>query len=169
MRATALVILLATTRIAVADAPIDLPDTPTEFVLAPTWRALPAATGAGAPIAMFAGPDGIRVAIARASAGNPRAWIRSKRDGFLAEVVTGMAALASGTVAQTRPALAIPALDLGFTRRSPTDVVRLRALFFRTYTLLLTVGGRAAAMRTHAAEVERLRSSFAPPAGWSPS
>lgn len=150
---------------------VDLPDTPAELAPSGAWQALPSTTtsgGAATLVGAWRGPGGVTAAVTRIAVGNPRAWISAKRPAYLAEVTAGFAAIAAGRPRTTTPAGPVPTLDVDFTRATPREQVVARVFMFRTYTLVLTIAGPAAAMRAVARDVAALRSSFALPAGWSP-
>lgn len=149
-------------------ASLDLPDTPTDLVVTPGWAVAPTATSSPEVLAALAGPGGLHATVVRLATPNPRAWRADKREPYLAEVVEGFAALASGRVVSTRSAAPVPTLDLDFVRASSREVVRARVQLFRTYTLVLVIAGSSAAARAHRAAIAALRDGFALPAGWQP-
>lgn len=110
-------------------------------------------------------PSGALLAITRVDYPNPRAWRRDH--GFFAEVEAGIETASSGYQRfhhrQHRMGR-VPTLDLGFRRRAARgrEVVLMRFLFFRRYTVSLTMTMPARAYRRHQAALRALLDSFAP-------
>lgn len=152
---------------AAGTTPVDLADTPADLVVARGWALDPAARSQPPDVlATLRGPGGLHATVARLATPNPRAWRADKRDAYLAEVIEGFAAHASGRVVVSRPAGPVPTLDLDFFRASPRELVRVRVLLFRTYTLAMVIAGPSSAARAQASAISALRGGFALPAGW---
>ncbi|WP_428264044.1 hypothetical protein [Haliangium sp.] len=110
-------------------------------------------------------PSDARLAITRIRYPNLRAW--RGEDSFFAEVEAGVAAAAVGLdrFHQRRQRLGrVPALDLGFRGRGPNgrEVLLTRFLFFRRYTLALTMRVPTRGYRRHQRALRALVESFEP-------
>ena len=152
-----------------ARATIDLADTPADLRAVAGWTTEPAdvsAADAGVLISLR-GPGSLRATVVRLPTPNPRAWIVSKRDAYVAEVVAGFAASAAGPVTPRRPSSPVPTLDVDLVRAAPRQAVRARVLLFRTYTLALIIVASKANARAHRRAVETMREALALPSGWS--
>ena len=122
--------------------------------------------------------------VSRGDASNPRAWSKRRRPSLLAEVEAGLAAAASKyrKIGKGRDffAAGVPAFDFELERDVPVtsddgiatkhrrERVVVRFLFFRTYTLVLTIAGPPKAVRAARGESDRVRASFSPPADYQP-
>jgi hypothetical protein len=113
-------------------------------------------------------PAGALLAITRMNVPNQRAW--RKDEGFFAEVESGVERASAGYDRFHRKQHrigSVPVLDLGFRQRSARgrEVVLLRFLFFRRYTVAFALRAPAAAYRRHDRAWRALHESFAPTAG----
>ena len=167
--ALALMLGVADQADAEASRPLDLADTPAELTITAGWTLEPAAGPVGDVLAALRGPGALRATVVRLATPNPRAWNASKRDAYVAEVVAGFAASASGRIAAQRTTSPVPTIDIDLVRATPRQAVRARVLLFRTYTLVLVIVGSEADARNHRQAVDRLRDGLALPAGWSPT
>lgn len=110
-------------------------------------------------------PSGAVLAVTRVDYPNRRAWRRDQ--GFFAEVEAGVETASTGYRRFHRRQHRIgrvPALDLGFRRRTEQgrEVVLMRFLFFRRYTVSLTVTAPARAYRRHQGALRPLLDGFTP-------
>lgn len=111
-------------------------------------------------------PDGAaRLVVTRVDHPNRAAW-RSERT-FFSQVERGVARAADGyrRLHRRRGRLGrVPHLDLRFRRRTADgrEVVAMRFLFFRRYSLILTVSTEADRARRQRRTVRRLVRSFVP-------
>lgn len=111
---------------------------------------------------------GALLAITRMNVPNQRAW-RSDDD-FFAEVESGVERASAGYDRFHRKQHrvgSVPALDLAFRQRGPRgrEVVLMRFLFFRRYTLAFALRAPASAYRRHDRTWRALCESFAPISG----
>jgi hypothetical protein len=109
--------------------------------------------------------SGALLAITRMNLANPRAW-RDDED-FFAEVEAGIESASQRYQRfhrRQQRVNKVPALDLGFRRDSERgrEVVLMRFLFFRRYTLALALRVPAPAYRRHERAFRTLVTSFAP-------
>lgn len=109
--------------------------------------------------------SGARLAITRVDYPNPGAW--RQKDAFFEEVEDGVREAAPGYTRlhrQRRRLGKVPAMDLFFRRRTGdgTQVVLLRFLFFRRYTLALALASPARAYRRHGRAHRALVDGFVP-------
>lgn len=109
--------------------------------------------------------SGALLAITRMNLASPRAW--RDDEGFFAEVEAGIESASARYQRFHRRQQRIgkvPALDLGFRRDSERgrEVVLMRFLFFRRYTLALALRVPAPAYRRHERALRTLLASFAP-------
>lgn len=105
------------------------------------------------------------VAITRVEVANPRAW-RSD-EGFFDEVEAGVESASARFERfheRQQRVGAVPALDLGFRRDTERgrEVVLMRFLFFRRYTLALALRAPARSWRRHQRTFRALVESFTP-------
>lgn len=110
-------------------------------------------------------PSGARLAITRMNVPNQRAW--RKDEDFFAEVERGVERASPGYDRFRREQHrvgGVPALDLAFRQRSPRgrEVVLMRFLFFRRYTLAFALRAPASAYRRHDRTWRALHESFTP-------
>jgi hypothetical protein len=113
-------------------------------------------------------PSGARLAITRVDYPNPAAW--QQEAAFFEQVEDGVRAAAPGYARLHRRQLRlgrVPAMDLSFRRRTGdgAEVVHMRFLFFRRYTLALALAAPARAHRRHGREHRALVDSFVPSFG----
>jgi len=135
------------------------------------WRELPASErGDAADVLIVAGyhhaGSGAVLAITRMAIANPRAW-DDDDDDFFAEVEAGIESTSARYQRfhrRQQRVNKVPALDLGFRRDSERgrEVVLMRFLFFRRYTLALALRVPAPAHRRHERAFRALLESFAP-------
>lgn len=124
---------------------------------------------AGAPADVLAGyrhhDSGARVVITRADYPNPAAW--RQQTAFFEQVEAGLQASTPGYARLHRRQMRldrIPAMDLGFRRRAGggAEVVHMRFLFFRRYTLALVLVAPVHAHRRHQHAYRKLIDGFVP-------
>ena len=109
--------------------------------------------------------SGALLAITRMNVPNQRAWRSDER--FFAEVERGIERASAGYHRFHRKQHrvgSVPALDLAFRQRSARgrEVVLMRFLFFRRFTLAFALRAPAAAYRRHDRTWRALHESFAP-------
>lgn len=109
--------------------------------------------------------SGALLAITRMDLPNPRAW--RDDDDFFADVEAGIESTSARYQRfhrRQQRVNRVPALDLGFRRDTGRgrEVVLMRFLFFRRYTLALALRVPAAAHRRHERDFRKLLESFAP-------
>jgi hypothetical protein len=111
--------------------------------------------------------SGALLAITRMNLANPRAWRNGDDDDFFAEIeagVEGASARYQRFHRRQQRVNQVPALDLGFRRDTERgrEMVLMRFLFFRRYTLALALRVPAPAYRRHERAFRSLVTSFAP-------
>ncbi len=111
-------------------------------------------------------PSGAYFALTRTDYPNPRAW-RRNNEAFMAEVESGVVEQAKGfrpLYRRSQRLGRVPSLDLGFRQRSPRgrEVVLIRFLFFRRYTLSLALRVPAKSYRRYGSQHRSLMSGFVP-------
>lgn len=133
------------------------------------WSELPGAErGDAANVLIVAGyrhAGGALLAITRMGLANPRAW--GDDDDFFAEVEAGIESASARYQRfhrRQQRVNKVPALDLGFRRDTERgrEVVLMRFLFFRRYTLALALRAPAPAYRRHERAFRALLESFTP-------
>jgi hypothetical protein len=176
-RASGLVVTLALasalpTAIATSHAAADVRVVEHQFELGALdgWSELPGgARGDAGSLLMVAGyrhaGSGALLAITRMNLANPRAW--RDDDDFFAEIESGIESASARYQRfhhRQQRVSKVPALDLGFRRDSERgrEVVLMRFLFFRRYTLALALRVPAPAYRRHERALRTLVTSFAP-------
>lgn len=123
-------------------------------------------TGSSAVLSRHAhDAGGARLVITRVAYPNPGAW--SRKDAFFDQVEHGIRAAAPGcTRLQRRQHRLgrVPAMDVQLRRRMGhgAEVVHMRFLFFRRYTLTLTLAAPARGYRRHGRAYRALVDSFVP-------
>jgi hypothetical protein len=167
-RAVFVLVLLGSAS-AAADKPIDLPDTPAEITLPPTWTETPIPDVTARPVVAYESPAGAHVVITRAGAHNPLAWSERSRPKYADQVEAGVTAATDGYIRKRRTIQkvnGVPVMDLELSRKVAgvrEDVV-MRFVFFRTYTLTLA----AVMSRKDRPAVDAIAKSFGPPKGYIP-
>jgi hypothetical protein len=111
---------------------------------------------------------GALLAITRMNVSNQRAWRQD--DGFFAEVEAGVERASPGYDRFHRKqhrAGSVPVLDLAFRQRTARgrEVVLMRFLFFRRYTVVFALRAPASAYRRHDRTWRALHESFTPTSG----
>lgn len=137
------------------------------------WRELPVTgrqddTATALVVAGHRHATGALLAITRMNVPNQRAWRQD--DDFFAEVEAGVERASAGYDRFHRKQHrvgSVPALDLAFRQRSPRgrEIVLMRFLFFRRYTLAFALRAPAAAYRRHDRPWRALHESFTPTSG----
>lgn len=123
-------------------------------------------TGSSAVLSRYAhDAGGARLVITRVAYPNPGAW--SRKDAFFDEVEHGIRAAAPGCTRMQRRQHRlgrVPAMDVQFRRRmgNGAEVVHMRFLFFRRYTLTLTLAAPARGYRRLGRAYRALVDSFVP-------
>lgn len=134
-----------------------------ELRLPATWRTLPPRTGV--PFAAATGDGAITLTISRIDHPNRDAW--RGRERYFAAVERGATAALDDAVRKDRRVHRVgrvPTLDLELVGDSAGSRQRViqRYLFFRRYTLALTITGDAPTVRRARRSLRRLRDSFVP-------
>ncbi len=142
-----------------ADTSVALPDTPTQLVLDDSWHAI--VTKGPQPVAAYRRADGLALAVTRADAPNPDAWIRARKQAYADAVEHGIRDAVPGyklVSKQLVDAAGIPALDVEALREGGATIV-VRVLLYRTYALSLAIevpgGGDVALARSLATQFAR--------------
>jgi hypothetical protein len=172
--ATAMTAIMATGMVAQAVADVRVAEHQFELGALDGWSELPGRERGDAgnlldDVIIVAGyrhaGSGALLAITRMNLANPRAW---RDDGdFFAEVEAGIESTSARYQRFHRRQQRVdkvPALDLGFRRDTERgrEVVLMRFLFFRRYTLALALRVPAPAHRRHERAFRTLVTSFAP-------
>jgi hypothetical protein len=161
--ALALLLLIATAGIAAAEDAVD--ESQRYRISLPDGVTADGELPAGTLARWTDGDRGVQVAIARVDYGNTPAWRGNDR--FFTSVEAGVrsAARRYQRISSQRQRLGrVPALDLWFSRdtdRGP-GVVATRFLFFRRYTLILTVTVDRGGYRRQRGRMETVVGSFEP-------
>lgn len=165
IRAYTVLALALATGVARADTQVELPETLARLVLDDGWHRI--ATHGAQPVAAFRHGGGLVLAVTRADAPNPDAWIGARKQAYADAVERGIRAALPGSQRvgkQLVDAAGIPALDVEARREDGATVV-VRVLLFRTYALSLAIevppGGDVALAR-------EVTSGFAPPPPQTP-
>ena len=108
---------------------------------------------------------GIRLSIARVSYPNRAAW--RKKKAFFESVEAGVKDAVTDYKRLSRKRLKlgrVPAMDLWLSREAEddTDIAAVRFVFFRTYTVVLSVAMTREAYQAHRRRVEAMLTSFEP-------
>ena len=139
------------------------------LTLASGWRAHPVPAGSRTPLASFEHrPSGTLLAVSRVDYPNPEAWREKTLPAYASQVEEG---LRNAFTTYRRVDFRIhkldivPALDLAFQYRKPDqrdEIVFMRLLFFRRYTLLAAMAAPATTSRSQKARHRAVLDSFAP-------
>jgi hypothetical protein len=150
-----------------------------QITLGPAWldkAAAIAATGAiGDRPALLAGYEhprsGALVAVTRINYPNLGAWRARTRPAYVAAIEQGVreAVVSYRRLEQRTGFDQVPVFDLVFRSRRPggqgkqgNEIVAMRFLFFRTYSLVMTVTVPARAYRRHKRTLRAVQNSFKP-------
>jgi hypothetical protein len=133
-----------------------------QLQIPPSWKS---ARGAdGTLLAFESTPSGRLLTVTRVDFPNRRAWRKDKT--FYEEVERGVEESSKQykrLARKTRKHGKVPGLDLTFRRASADyPVVAMRFLFFRRYTLIVSLAYSDAAYKAHRQSGSKLVSSFKP-------
>jgi hypothetical protein len=151
------------------DTPIDLPETPAEITIPANWTSTPIPDVVAKPVVAYESPAGAHVVITRAGAHNPLAWAERTRTKYADQVEAGVTAATEGYQRKKRSIQkvnGVPTMDLEISRLvdGERETVKMRFVFFRTYTLTLAATAPAKDRST----VDAILASFGPPKGYIP-
>jgi hypothetical protein len=168
--------LAAATAAAEPAAPriVDLPETPAELRLDAAWQDAPLPAGVpDAPVGVWRHPSGAVLVVTRVAAPNGDAWRDATRAAYADDVEAGVRSAVPGYRRRSRAVRdlrGVPALDLSFRRTvdGTVEVVAMRVVFFRNYSVTATVAVPDAQWNRARRATEAAIAAFAPAPDYRP-